>query len=1048
MPRRAVAPAALAGASSLVRPVQPEVHPITNRLRKMWKFAAICQFLFVFDEAFGMSGFETETLEADFESSETEVIPDLARRLLYSLTLDRNIDLTNWEHNLRCQYLLRDPDNNSFGTEEAPLSWGQLSLENKIAALHDLCEWQLQDPERFRKLVKSEEDITTWRVSPIGWDKDDNAYWLFDDNRIWIQRPEPEPTPPAKVKVPAKKGSKRARLEAAAAKRAAKASETAAADAATSTPSSPAKRNRASLGGSSDYRSTPSRPPPRRGTRTSARFAPPEDVAMDPSTNNANLDDSSSDLSDPPDDLTLEHDSSPAAEANGDGGAKPKHESESPAPNDNEPMEEQAQQHMEHETEREAEEEGWVEFETIVDWQEFAKRFAKSKDPNEKNLYQFINDEILDTVMTAIDEADKQKALEQAMANRKRSSRIALKESEREERERDREARARMEEKMANIRREEELKRRREEEDMQAHYARENRIKEREERLRARELELENKAIREEEERERREKEREDRIRRREEIIANGGIPPPSKDSTPVPDEVSADAINGHAGEMDGEEEEEEEEEEDWELDCEVCGKAAINPPNEDNEIVCCEQCGVWQHVKCWNKFDKHVLGRKKNRDWASIDFFCSKCRPPADGVPRPVPGMPYRREKPSPSANSAGRSSVDPESPSRHSGAAAAAPLGVSSRPKIKLTLGPKEAGKPADASTGSQQSQEQPRLLPAVVVPSQGQVPTRPPQPAETGTLTSSGASSAGILASAPVSLPPPSSHPKPVVAGTTQQIQAGTIGQPPLAAQANGDHRTVVGASVSTNDNIVPAKSSSDGSTGLGLGRPSTVSPSTGDSSRSPQTGSAGLGNGTPGAAQSRSPSYGSALGSPGLRRPSQVSGSFPLRHTPAKSPLSRPYDATTSNGDAHAPRAVSPSENRGSGPLASLSAAAQTMQQIPPARLPPPSSATSVAGPAPSTLGSVAGSVFSQATAVDATSVSDASTATPSEAAAAFRTLDNGMSELPQLFTDPTHRNAATAPLRKPTTSEKPVELANAHIPSPEPKPSSTDQTREA
>ncbi len=105
----------------------------------------------------------------------------LIKRLLYTLTLTEPSTLTLATY-LRTQYNLRDEDAVSrFGTAEQPLEWAQLSLEDKIATLHDLCEWQLMDPERFRKLVKSEEDITTWRVSPIGWDADDNAYWLFDD---------------------------------------------------------------------------------------------------------------------------------------------------------------------------------------------------------------------------------------------------------------------------------------------------------------------------------------------------------------------------------------------------------------------------------------------------------------------------------------------------------------------------------------------------------------------------------------------------------------------------------------------------------------------------------------------------------------------------------------------------------------------------------------------------------------------------------------------------------------------------------------------------
>ncbi len=46
--------------------------------------------------------------------------------------------------------------------------------------------------------------------------------------------------------------------------------------------------------------------------------------------------------------------------------------------------------------------------------------------------------------------------------------------------------------------------------------------------------------------------------------------------------------------------------------------------------------CGVWQHIKCWDSFDKQVLGLKKKRNWEDVDFFCSKCRPPPTGTPVP----------------------------------------------------------------------------------------------------------------------------------------------------------------------------------------------------------------------------------------------------------------------------------------------------------------------------------------------------------------------------------------------------------------------------
>lgn len=58
-------------------PVQP-LSPIVSRLRKMWKFAAICQFLFTFDGAFGMSGFETEVSKAKRLSRPDQLIRNLS----------------------------------------------------------------------------------------------------------------------------------------------------------------------------------------------------------------------------------------------------------------------------------------------------------------------------------------------------------------------------------------------------------------------------------------------------------------------------------------------------------------------------------------------------------------------------------------------------------------------------------------------------------------------------------------------------------------------------------------------------------------------------------------------------------------------------------------------------------------------------------------------------------------------------------------------------------------------------------------------------------
>jgi hypothetical protein len=63
---------------------------------------------------------------------------------------------------LRKQYVKRRPRRNPLGTEDAPVEWAQLGLGNKVGILWQLCEWQMEDPAKFRGLLKSEEDAASW----------------------------------------------------------------------------------------------------------------------------------------------------------------------------------------------------------------------------------------------------------------------------------------------------------------------------------------------------------------------------------------------------------------------------------------------------------------------------------------------------------------------------------------------------------------------------------------------------------------------------------------------------------------------------------------------------------------------------------------------------------------------------------------------------------------------------------------------------------------------------------------------------------------------
>lgn len=109
---------------------------------------------------------------------------------------------------LRKQYVKRAPEGEVtiLGTVEEPIEWPTLGLSQKVQILWQLCEWQMVDPARFRSLLKTEEEATSWvcathtpsmnitdclqRVDPLGWDKHGNTYFLFDGGLPTVAIPD------------------------------------------------------------------------------------------------------------------------------------------------------------------------------------------------------------------------------------------------------------------------------------------------------------------------------------------------------------------------------------------------------------------------------------------------------------------------------------------------------------------------------------------------------------------------------------------------------------------------------------------------------------------------------------------------------------------------------------------------------------------------------------------------------------------------------------------------------------------------------------------
>ncbi|GAN08211.1 conserved hypothetical protein [Mucor ambiguus] len=211
--------------------------PDIQKLRNNIDFCSIAQFFHTFAPAFGPWPstaqdiiyarpvdpnseyvFETEDLERMLlETSERIRLEDLFVRMLRLVTRNRFINSSNWQTYYSKEFDKREydqinplikqedekeepvdqqlPEESAVSDVKKPelVNYFTLDLDIRVYLLHLLCEWQLDEPERFREHLNSEEDAVQWRVDPIGFDKKGSTFWLFDDNRLYKETPKPKP---------------------------------------------------------------------------------------------------------------------------------------------------------------------------------------------------------------------------------------------------------------------------------------------------------------------------------------------------------------------------------------------------------------------------------------------------------------------------------------------------------------------------------------------------------------------------------------------------------------------------------------------------------------------------------------------------------------------------------------------------------------------------------------------------------------------------------------------------------------------------------------
>ncbi|TFK19694.1 hypothetical protein FA15DRAFT_165056 [Coprinopsis marcescibilis] len=526
------------------------------------------------------------------------------------------------------------------------VNWSDLTMLQKLDSMHLLTEWQFQNPLRLRGLMKSDDELATWRSEPIGYDRMQNAYWLIGGNRLWIQRALPKPPtkkrkrkePPAKgkakqqqkpakrrktqeikkeappkkaIETPISNGRSRAAKEKAKVKLDAQAkalAEFQRQQASGSFESSRPTRRSGRGAPPSPEKKTPKTPPTRgSGTRISSRLRNLQDDGWETVPQEL-LDESDGKQAK----TGLESDEesiSDLTELSDDDASEPQSELEE--------EEKEKSPTPEPEPEPEPVNENFVEWETLcvtlAEWESFPEQFAKSTHYTERAFYKYLTTEIIPDVVAELKELEHKRRLEEALSHRKRSSRLA-------QREHDKEAAKIAAHKKA-------------EEDAQN----------------ARTRRLEARQQREEEERLKKEKAREERRANREAKAVNSTRDNSMARSSHEDDHPSSDADSKTKAKSNGQAKSvprgsktstgSRTPNEDWELDCEICGKRGKNL-DDGKPMMSCGYCSKWQHIPCHDKKDQ-AQGRPK-RDWNKIEFFCQRClvqrHPPRPSVVQPHP--------------------------------------------------------------------------------------------------------------------------------------------------------------------------------------------------------------------------------------------------------------------------------------------------------------------------------------------------------------------------------------------------------------------------
>ncbi|KAL2684936.1 hypothetical protein Neosp_006029 [[Neocosmospora] mangrovei] len=186
---------------------------LLHRIRNMWQFANLCQWIYIFGKAAKISeSLDIEEIETECLKPNSTVLADIALALLKLVSSHRGLTHEILDDQTRKQFLTKSPGYNPFGDDETPIKFNDFDIFTKIRVLQQLTEWIMIHPERIRDKMEEQKDTeqTSWRIEPYGWDAEDRTYFVLDDNRVYRLTEPPPVTTPKPKKTKTWRGGRRA----------------------------------------------------------------------------------------------------------------------------------------------------------------------------------------------------------------------------------------------------------------------------------------------------------------------------------------------------------------------------------------------------------------------------------------------------------------------------------------------------------------------------------------------------------------------------------------------------------------------------------------------------------------------------------------------------------------------------------------------------------------------------------------------------------------------------------------------------------------------